>query len=149
MAQRRVVVTGLGCVSSVGNDVNTAWENVKNGKSGITKITLFDASAHQVQIAGEVKDFDINNYGVDRKLARKMSRMSKFLLGASIEAANDAGLSAENLKDEKAGIVTGVGIGLSDDLETAYKKYLDPASGVNRIPPLTAPFVLKIGRAHV
>lgn len=142
MAQRRVVVTGLGCVSSVGNDVNTAWENVKNGKSGITKITLFDASAHQVQIAGEVKDFDINNYGVDRKLARKMSRMSKFLLGASIEAANDAGLSADNIKNEKAGIVTGVGIGLSDDLETAYKKYLDPASGVNRIPPLTAPFVL-------
>ena len=135
MAQRRVVVTGLGCVSSVGNDVNTAWENVKNGKSGITKITLFDASAHQVQIAGEVKDFDINNYGVDRKLARKMSRMSKFLLGASIEAANDAGLSAENLKDEKAGIVTGVGIGLSDDLETAYKKYLeirDSDKGIKR-----------------
>ena len=52
MAQRRVVVTGLGCVSSVGNDVNTAWENVKNGKSGITNITLFDASQHQVQIAG-------------------------------------------------------------------------------------------------
>jgi 3-oxoacyl-[acyl-carrier-protein] synthase II len=68
--------------------------------------------------------------------------MSKFLLGASIEAANDAGFTPENLKDEKAGIVTGVGIGLSDDLETAYKKYLDPASGVNRIPPLTAPFVL-------
>ena len=118
MSQRKVVVTGLGCVSSVGNDVKTAWENVKNGKSGITKITLFDASQHQVQIAGEVKDFDINNYGVDRKLARKMSRMSKFLLGASIEAAKDAGLTPENLADEKAGIVTGVGIGLSDDLET-------------------------------
>lgn len=142
MAQRRVVVTGLGCVSSVGNDVRIAWENVRQGKSGISRITLFDASQHQVQIAGEVKDFDINSYGVDRKISRKMSRMTRFLLGASIEAANDAGFSAENLKDEKTGIVTGVGIGLSDDLETAYSKYFDPSSGVNRIPPLTAPLVL-------
>ena len=57
MAQRRVVVTGLGCVSSVGNNVNDSWNAVKNGKSGIANITLFDASKHLVRIAGEVKDF--------------------------------------------------------------------------------------------
>ena len=142
MTQRRVVVTGLGCVSSVGNDVKTAWENVKNGKSGIGNITLFDASKHQVQIAGEVKDFDINSYGVDRKMARKMNREGKFLLGASIEAVKDAGFSEGEISSKNAGIVTGVGIGLSDDLENSYKKYYDPASGVNRIPPLTAPLVL-------
>ena len=81
---KRVVVTGMGCVTSCGNNVKDTWENVKNGKSGITKITHFDASKHMAQVAGEVKDFSIDSYGVDRKLARKMSRFSKFLLGASI-----------------------------------------------------------------
>ena len=142
MTQRRVVVTGLGCVSSVGNNVKDAWDSVKNGKSGITNITLFDASKHLVQIAGEVKNFKIDEYGVDRKLARKMNRLGKFLLGASIEAVRDSGIPEDQIGKEKAGIITGVGIGLSDDLETAYKKYLDPACGVDRIPPLTAPFVL-------
>ena len=142
MARTRVVVTGIGCVSSCGNNVADTWNKVKNGESGIDKITLFDASNHLVQIAGEVKDFSLENYGVDKKLARKMSRFSKFLLGASIEAGNQAGFNAQTLEGVKAGIVTGVGIGLSDDLENAYKKYYDPAAGVTRIPPLTAPLVL-------
>jgi len=142
MAQRRVVITGLGCVSSCGNNVKDTWNKVKNGESGIDNITLFDASKHMVQIAGEVKNFSLEEYGVDRKLARKMSRFSKFLLGASIEAANDAGFNRENLVNVKAGISTGVGIGLSEELEASYKKYDDPAAGVSRIPPLTAPLVL-------
>ena len=142
MTRRRVVVTGIGCVSSCGNNVSDTWNKVKNGESGIDKITLFDASNHLVQIAGEVKNFSLENYGVDRKLARKMSRFSKFLLAASIEAGNQAGYNAETLTGVKSGIVAGVGIGLSDDLETAYKKYYDPAAGVTRIPPLTAPLVL-------
>ena len=142
MARTRVVVTGIGCVSSCGNNVADTWNKVKNGESGIDKITLFDASNHLVKIAGEVKDFSLENYGVDKKLARKMSRFSKFLLGASIEAGNQAGFNAQTLEGVKAGIVTGIGIGLSDDLENAYKKYYDPAAGVTRIPPLTAPLVL-------
>ncbi len=142
MTQRRVVVTGLGAVSSVGNNVKDTWEAVKNGKSGITNITLFDASKHQAQIAGEVKNFTLDDYGVDHKLSRKTSRMTKFLLGASIEAVKDAGLAKDDLANDSTGIVAGVGVGLSAELETAYQKYLDPASGVNRIPPLTAPLIL-------
>lgn len=142
MTQRRVVVTGLGAVSSVGNNVKDSWEAVKNGKCGITNITLFDSSKHQVQIAGEVKNFSLDDFGVDHKLSRKMSRMTKFLLGASIEAVRDAGLEKEDLANDTTGIITGVGVGLSGELENAYQKYLDPNSGVNRIPPLTAPLIL-------
>ena len=116
MSQRRVVVTGLGAVSSVGNDVSTTWDAVKNGKCGIDKITLFDASKHLVQIAGEVKNFSIENYGVDKKLARKMSRFGKFLLGASIEAVNDSGYSKESIGQDNVGIVTGIGIGLAENV---------------------------------
>ncbi len=142
MTQRRVVVTGLGCVSPVGNNVADSWESVKNGKSGIGKITLFDSSRHLVKIAGEVKDFNLDSYGVDHKLARKMSRFAKFLLGATIEAVTDSGFTKESLAAEKAGIAAGVGIGLSDTLEVSYDKYFSPEGGVDRIPPLTAPMVL-------
>ena len=142
MNQRRVVVTGLGAVSSVGNDVKTAWNAVKNGESGIDKITLFDASEHLVQIAGEVKNFSLENYGVDKKVARKMSRFGKFLLGASIEAVKDSGFDKESISKENAGIVSGVGIGLAENVDSAFEKFYDPNSGVNRIPPMTAPLVL-------
>ena len=142
MNQRRVVVTGLGAVSSVGNDVKTAWNAVKNGESGIDKITLFDASEHLVQIAGEVKNFSLEDYGVDKKLARKMSRFGKFLLGASIEAVKDSGFDKESISKENAGIVSGVGIGLAENVDSAFEKFYDPNSGVNRIPPMTAPLVL-------
>ena len=142
MNQRRVVVTGLGAVSSVGNDVKTAWNAVKNGESGIDKITLFDASEHLVQIAGEVKNFSLEDYGVDRKLARKMSRFGKFLLGASIEAVKNSGFDKESISKENAGIVSGVGIGLAENVDSAFEKFYDPNSGVNRIPPMTAPLVL-------
>ena len=142
MNQRRVVVTGLGAVSSVGNDVKTAWNAVKNGESGIDKITLFDASEHLVQIAGEVKNFSLEDYGVDKKVARKMSRFGKFLLGASIEAVNDAGFDKESIAKENAGIVSGVGIGLAEHVDSSFEKFYDPNAGVNRIPPMTAPLVL-------
>lgn len=137
---KRVVITGLGTVSSVGNNADETWNNVKNGVSGVDKISLFDASDYQVQIAAEVKNFSLDSYNVDHKLSRKLSRFSKFLLGASIEAVTDAGFSKENLKDENAGIITGIGIGLSDGLDSGYKKFLE--AGANRLPPLTAPLSL-------
>ncbi len=142
MEKRRVVITGLGAVSSVGNNVKDTWDAVKNGKSGISNITLFDASKHQVQIAGEVKNFSLDGYNVDKKILRKTNRATKFLLSASIEAVNDAGFTKETLANTETGIVTGVGIGLSQENEIAEQKYFDPESGVNRIPPLTAPLIL-------
>ena len=142
MSKRRVVITGLGAVSSVGNTAEETWQAVKAGKSGASHITLFDAADFPVQIAAEVKDFSLDAYNVNHKLSRKMSRFAKFLLGAGIQAVNDSGLSAETVASRKTGIVTGIGIGLSDGLDAGYKKYLDPNAGVSRLPPLTAPLSL-------
>ena len=142
MSQRRVVITGLGAVSPVGNNVKESWESIKAGKSGVDKITLFDASDYPVQIAAEVKNFDLESYGVDRKVMRKMNRQTKFLLGASIEAVKDAGYTKESIGKENAGIYDGVGVGLNEAVEAGYKKYDDPAAGVGRLPPLTAPLAL-------
>lgn len=140
MSRRRVVITGLGAITCEGNSVNETWEKVKAGKSGIGPITLFDTSRSVVKIAGEVKDFSLDVYDVDRKLSRKMSRFGKFLLGASIEAVKDAGFDKEKIGSEKSGIVTGVGIGLSDGLDAGYKKFAE--SGPDRLPPMTAPLSL-------
>ncbi|MCI6481181.1 beta-ketoacyl-ACP synthase II [Treponema porcinum] len=142
MSKRRVVITGLGAVSSVGNTAEETWQAVKAGKSGASHITLFDAADFPVQIAAEVKDFSLDAYNVNHKLSRKMSRFAKFLLGAGIQAVNDSGLSAETVASRKTGIVTGIGIGLSDGLDAGYRKYFDPNAGVNRLPPLTAPLSL-------
>lgn len=142
MEKRRIVVTGLGCVTPCGNNVADTWNNVKNGVSGIGKITQFDASNHTVQIAGEVKDFSLDKYELDRKLVRKMARATKMLVGASLEAITDAGYTKENFCETKSGIVTGMGIGTNEACEEAYKKYFDPAYGVNRIPPMSAPMII-------
>lgn len=139
---RRVVITGMGAVTSVGNNVADTWDAVKKGKCGVGPITLFDTSKHLVKIAAEVKNFSLDTYNVDHKITRKMSRFGKFLLGASIEAVNDSGYNQESLSKENVGITTGIGIGFSDGLENAYQKYFDENSGVNRIAPLTAPLVL-------
>ena len=142
MSKRRVVVTGLGAICSVGNNVQDSWNAVKNGECGIDRITLFDPTDFPVQIAAEVKNFSLDTYNVDHKLTRKMSRFAKFLLGASIEAVQDSGYTKENIGLENIGIVNGIGIGLSDGVEAGYRKYLDPNAGVNRLPPLTAPLSL-------
>lgn len=139
MSQRRVVVTGLGAVTPLGNSVEETWNGIKEGKCGIDKISLFDASNYKVQIAGEVKNFDLANYGIESKDSRKMARFTQFLVAASTEAIKDAGYSKETLKGEKAGIMVGNGIGGFDVMEAAFKKYFQPEAGVNRIPPLTAP----------
>lgn len=142
MNQRRVVVTGLGAVSPVGNSVNESWESIKAGKSGADRITLFDSTDYSVQIDAEVKGFDISKYGIEKKMLRKINRQTGFLLGASIEAVLDSGYSKETIGNENVGIVNGVGIGLNEAVESGYKKYDDLNAGVNRLPPLTAPLAL-------
>jgi len=138
--RRRVVITGMGCVSPVGNTVDEAWEAIKNGKCGISSITLFDASKIPVKIAGEVKDFDITSYGVDSKATRKMARFSKFALAASAQAINDSGYTGEALKSEKMGILVGCCLGGMDASDAGYQKFFE--SGADRIPPLTTPFMI-------
>lgn len=142
MNRRRVVITGLGVVSPVGNTVEEAWTAVKQGKSGIAPITLFDASALPVRIAGEVKNFDVDRYGIDSRAVRKMARFTKFLLAASAQALTDGGYSAEALKAEKAGIIAGCCFGGMDALEAGFTKYCDPQAGATRLPPLTTPLMI-------
>lgn len=142
MQRRRVVITGMGAVTPLGNTVMDTWAGIRAGKSGVGKITLFDATGYPVQIAAEVKNFNLDVYGIDHKLVRKMARFTRFLTGACMEAVNDAGFTVESFRNENAGIVTGVGIGGYDVIEDGFKKYCNPAMGVSRIPPLTAPMML-------
>ena len=91
MTKRRVVVTGIGAISPVGNTAEESWEAVINGKSGIGPLTRLDSEQFPVKVAAEVKDFDIEEY-IERKEARKMDRFTHYALAASIMAMKDAGL---------------------------------------------------------
>ena len=104
MSQRRVVITGLGQVSPVGNDVATAWSNLLAGKSGIGRITRFDASDINSQIAGEVRDFDIGQY-ISAKEARRMDVFIHYGIAAALQAISDAGLDElESLDKDRVGV---------------------------------------------
>lgn len=142
MSKRRVVITGLGVVSPVGNTVEETWNSVKSGKCGITNITLFDASRLPVKVAAEVKDFDITKYGIDSKATRKMARFSKFCLAASAQAISDSGYTPEALKAEKMGVMVGNCLGGIEATEAGFNKFCDPSAGPDRLPPLTTPLMI-------
>lgn len=110
MSRRRVVVTGLGIVCPVGNTVDEAWRNITAGKSGIARITRFDAAPFASQIAGEVKGFDVAAY-LPPKDARRMDRFIHYGMAAGIQAIRDAGLDAKQIDPERIGCVIGSGIG--------------------------------------
>ena len=111
MSQRRVVITGLGQVSPVGNDIDSAWRNLLAGKGGIGTITRFDASDLACQIAGEVKDFDIGTY-ISPKEARRMDVFIHYGIAAALQAVADAGLDdVEGLDKDRIGVNIGSGIG--------------------------------------
>jgi len=114
MSRRRVVVTGLGCISPVGNTVVDAWANILAGQSGIDFITSFDATQFACKIAGEVKNFDLSSY-MNVKEARTMDRFIHYGVAAADEAVRDAGLpTGEALDEESAsriGCIIGSGIG--------------------------------------
>lgn len=138
----QVVVTGLGCVTPCGHDLKSTWHAVKSGISGLDNIGAFDASQFLVKVSGEVKGFSLDEYGIDHKISRKLSRFQRLALGSSVEAVRDAGLDCDGVFNEdlsRACIISGVGVGLSDALEDSYRKMLATADGINRISPLTAP----------
>ncbi len=136
MSRRRVVVTGLGIISPVGNTVDEAWANIVAGKSGITRITKFDASAFASQIAGEVKGFDVTQY-LSPKEARRMDIFIHYGIAASMQAIKDAGLEAKPQDAERIGINIGSGIGGLPFIENTHKEYL--ANGPRRISPFFIP----------
>ena len=110
MELKRVVVTGLGAITPVGNSVPEFWENLVNGVSGAGPITHFDASLFKTQFACEVKDFDATKY-IDRKEARKMDLYTQYAIAVAKEAVSDSGLDVEKEDLNKIGVIFGAGIG--------------------------------------
>src|SRR3990172_6179928 len=108
--RRRVVVTGLGCVSPVGNNVKDTWRALLAGRSGAAPITTFDASAHKTKFAAEVKGFDAASLFGARD-ARKMDRFAQFATASAMEALGQSGLSVNESNRDRVGILIGTGIG--------------------------------------
>ena len=132
----RVVITGLGAITPLGLTVHEFWEGLVAGKSGITRVTQFDASPLPCQVAGEVKGFDPKKY-IDFKEARRMSRCSQFAIAAAQEAMADAGLDSQLADPERAGVVFGTAIGgleKTDEGITALRQH-----GYSRVSPFAAP----------
>lgn len=136
MTKRRVVVTGLGIVSPVGNSIDEAWSALLAGRSGIARITRFDASAFASQIAGEVRNFDVSKY-LSAKDARRMDTFIHFGLAASIEAIRDSGLEVTEANRERIGVNIGSGIGGLPMIEETHSAYL--ADGPRKISPFFIP----------
>jgi 3-oxoacyl-[acyl-carrier-protein] synthase II len=133
---RRVVVTGLGCVSPVGNSVDETWAAIRAGKSGIASITRYDSTPFKVKYAAEVKNFDAEKY-MDAPSARKMAMFSKFAVAAAKMALEDSSLLDNREVLDNAAIYLGVGIGGLEITEHSLKSYFE--SGMKRIPPMTIP----------
>ena len=151
MSRRRVVVTGLGCVSPVGNTVDEAWTNLVNGKSGIGAITKFDASAFACKIAGEVRDFDLNAY-IPPKEARAMDTFIHYGIAAAVQAVADSGLpTGDALSEEEAtriGCLIGSGIGGLPLIENMNVEYT--TRGPRRISPFFVPAsIINMTAGHV
>ena len=134
--ERRIVVTGLGCVSPVGNDVASAWDAIRNGRSGIDLLTAFDASGFSARIAGEIRDLNLEDY-LSAKEARKSDPFIHYGMVASIQAISDAGLEAHPDRPDRYGLAIGSGIGGISTIEQTYQTFLD--SGPRRISPFFVP----------
>ena len=138
--KKRVVVTGIGAITPVGNDVFTTWENIKNGVSGIEEITKIDMARFNVKVAGEVKGFAPEEF-MDGKEAKRMGRYTQFAVAASKMAAEDAGIKmGENANPERVGVWIGSGIGGLDEFEVQHKKFID--KGPRRVNPFIIPMLI-------
>ena len=136
MSKRRVVITGLGIVSPVGNTIGEAWSSITSGQSGITRITRFDTASFASKVAGEVKNFDVSAY-LNPKEARRMDLFMHYGMAAGMQAIRDAGLDTPQADGERIGLNIGSGIGGLNMIETTHTDYL--AGGVRKISPFFIP----------
>ncbi|MGL5537196.1 MAG: beta-ketoacyl-ACP synthase II, partial [Aeromonas veronii] len=137
MSKRRVVVTGLGMLSPVGNTAESSWQALLNGQSGISLIEHFDASEFATRFAGLVKDFDPEQYGINRKDARKMDLFIQYGIAAGMQALDDSGLTINEENAERVGVAIGSGIGGLGLIEQNHESLVN--GGPRKISPFFVP----------
>ncbi|GER70887.1 3-oxoacyl-[acyl-carrier-protein] synthase 2 [Weizmannia acidilactici] len=139
MENRRVVVTGIGAVTPVGNDARTAWQNVVNGKSGIGPLTRLNADQFPAKVAAEVKDFNIEEF-IERKEARKMDRFTHYAVASAIMAVKDANLTINEENATRVGVWIGSGIGGMETYENQFEIF--QKRGYRRVSPFFVPMMI-------
>lgn len=137
--KKRVVVTGLGAVTPIGNSVEEFWSGVKESKVGIGEITKFDTTEYKVKLAAEVKDFSAKEY-MDFKAAKRMELFSQYAVAAALEAYKDSGLDIEKEDPYRAGVIVGSGIGSLQRVEQEHTKIREKGPG--RVNPLMVPLMI-------
>ena len=137
---RRVVITGMWAITPVGNTKETFFNNLLAGQSGIDRISHFDPAEYATQIAGQVKDFDVTQYGVDKKEARRMDRSSQFAVAAAFDAVADSKLEMDKEDHERMGTIVGTGIGGIDTIHELYKTLFEKGPG--RVSPFAVPMMI-------
>lgn len=140
MSKTRVVVTGLSAITPLGGDVDSSWEALLAGKSGIAPITLFDASGFAARIAGEVKGFDPEAYGVPQKAAKRMDRFVQIGSAAGLDVLKHAGYTVTEENGKRTSIMLGVGLGGLSTLEVFHARLMD--AGPNKISPFMIPMLI-------
>jgi len=136
---RKVVITGMGALTPIGIGVKNYWDNLTQGKSGISGITLFDPEGFETKIAGEVKGFDPLNY-MDKNEVRRNDRFSQFVIAATEEALKDAELDLEKINRSRAGVIVGSGIGGLSTLISQHELFMD--KGPKRVSPFLIPMMI-------
>ncbi len=136
---KRVVITGMGVVHSLGCDVETFWDAVKNGKNGISTVTRFDVTDYPTKVAAEIHDFDPSAF-IDRKEAKRMDRFVQYAIVAASQAVTQSGIDFSTMDPYRAGVVIGSGIGGMDTLEENSRTLFE--KGVKRVSPFFAPMMI-------
>lgn len=137
--KKRVVITGLGCVTPVGNNKSEFWKNIKSGVCGIDTVTRFDISTFQTQVAGEVKDFNPEGY-INKKELKRMDRFTQYAIASAKMAVEDANLDLDSIDKESMGVIIGTGIGGVETIEEQHKILLD--KGNKRVSPFFVPMMI-------
>lgn len=137
--KNRVVITGMGAITPIGNDAKDFWNGIKEGKCGINEITAFDTADYKAKLAAEVKGFKVEDY-IDKREARRMDKYCQFAMVAADEAVKDAGLNIEELDSERLGVMVGSGIGGIATIEEQHKKLME--KGPKRISPFFIPMII-------
>ncbi len=140
MSERRVVITGIGCITPLGKDLTTTWDGLKEGRSGIGTITQFDPTPFDCKIGGEVKNFNADDYFRLPKDARRSDRYVQLAVAASKMAMTDSGVDVSTIDPRRFGVMVGSGIGGLATLEREHSTYLN--KGANRVSPFTIPMMI-------